>query len=53
MNSFPDPSQAKPPLQLSGRNLSVVSLVLFTLFGTIVLGSTLPRPSPRRSGSCG
>lgn len=42
MNSFPDPSQAKPPLQLSGRNLSVVSLVLFTLFGTIVLGSTLP-----------
>lgn len=42
MTSFPDPSQAQPPLQLSGRNLSVVSLVLFTLFGTIVLGSTLP-----------
>lgn len=42
MTSLPDPSQAKPPLLLSGRNLSVVSLVLFTLFGTIVLGSTLP-----------
>lgn len=42
MVPLPDPRQAPPPLLLAGRNLGVVCLVLFVLFGTIVLGSVFP-----------
>jgi len=41
MAPLPDPRQA-PPLLLAARNLSVVCLVLFVVFGTIVLGSLFP-----------
>jgi hypothetical protein len=42
MVPLPDPRQAPLPLLLAGRNLSVVCLVLFVLFGTIVLGNVFP-----------
>jgi hypothetical protein len=42
MVPLPDPRQGPLPLLLAGRNLSVVCLVLFVLFGTIVLGNVFP-----------
>jgi len=42
MVPLPDPRQGPLPLLLAGRNLSVVCLMLFVLFGTIVLGNVFP-----------
>jgi hypothetical protein len=42
MAPLPDPRQDPLPLLLAGRNLAVVCLALFVLFGTIVLGNVFP-----------